>query len=81
MTKNLLLDQTIESKRITILIVGTRGDVQPFIALALELEKHGHRVTIATHEAHRKFVTDWKLNFFPLAGDPRDLMFLVLFCC
>jgi sterol 3beta-glucosyltransferase len=45
-----------------------RGDVQPFIALALGLEKSGHHVTIATHEAHREFVTDYNIKFFPLAG-------------
>jgi sterol 3beta-glucosyltransferase len=59
---------------VTILIVGSRGDVQPFIALALSLAKVGHRVRIATHEAHREFVSDWNIDFFPLAGDPRELM-------
>lgn len=60
--------------RITILIVGSRGDVQPFIAYALGLQKCGHTMRIATHEAHRAFVTEWGLGFSPLAGNPRDLM-------
>eukprot|EP01117_Protostelium_nocturnum_P013573 TRINITY_DN5076_c0_g1_i1.p1 TRINITY_DN5076_c0_g1~~TRINITY_DN5076_c0_g1_i1.p1 ORF type:complete len:986 (+),score=251.05 TRINITY_DN5076_c0_g1_i1:63-3020(+) len=66
----------IEGKglRITMLIVGTRGDVQPFIALALGLEKIGHKVKIATHEHHRKFVGEYGLQFFPLAGDPKELV-------
>ena len=32
---------------ITILTHGTRGDVQPFVALALGLQKAGHRVRLA----------------------------------
>jgi sterol 3beta-glucosyltransferase len=57
-----------------ILIVGSRGDVQPFIALAQELVKDGHHVTIATHEEHRKFVGTYGMNFQCIAGDPKALM-------
>ncbi len=48
--------------------------MQPFIAFSLELQKYGHRVKIATHETHRKFVEDRGIQFFPIAGDPKDLM-------
>ncbi|KAF5693098.1 sterol glucosyltransferase [Fusarium denticulatum] len=34
---------------IALQIAGSRGDVQPFIALGTELQKPGHRVRIATH--------------------------------
>lgn len=37
------------SLRITILAVGSRGDVQPYCALALGLQRAGHRVRVATH--------------------------------
>ncbi|GHJ85208.1 hypothetical protein NliqN6_1610 [Naganishia liquefaciens] len=42
---------------IVIMIVGSRGDVQPYLAAALELIKtHGHRVRIATHDVFESFV-------------------------
>ncbi|RKO89836.1 glycosyltransferase family 1 protein, partial [Blyttiomyces helicus] len=59
---------------ILILIVGSRGDVQPFVALGQELLKYGHRVRLATHETFRQFVHDGGLEFYPLAGDPTELM-------
>ncbi|CAF1290340.1 unnamed protein product [Adineta ricciae] len=59
---------------IVILIVGTRGDVQPFIALGKELLAVGHRVRLATHEVFRSFVRENGLEFYPLAGNPADLM-------
>jgi hypothetical protein len=42
---------------IVIFIVGSRGDVQPYLALALELIKNcGHRVRLATHADFRDAV-------------------------
>ena len=59
---------------IVMLIVGTRGDVQPFIALGQALLRYGHRVRLATHETFRSFVRDNGLEFYPLAANPADLM-------
>ena len=59
---------------IVIQIVGSRGDVQPFIALGNELQKSGHRVRLATHDVFRDFVTKSGLEFFPIGGDPNELM-------
>ncbi|WP_432799421.1 glycosyltransferase [Poriferisphaera sp. WC338] len=41
---------------IFILTIGTRGDVQPFIALALELKSAGHHPTICTCESFRSMI-------------------------
>ncbi|CAF1105142.1 unnamed protein product [Rotaria sordida] len=67
-------DLLVPRLAIVILIVGTRGDVQPFIALGQALRAIGHRVRLATHETFRSFVRGNGLEFYPLAGDPADLM-------
>eukprot|EP00951_Prasinocladus_malaysianus_P004503 scaffold31567_cov30-Prasinocladus_malaysianus.AAC.1 len=54
-------------------IVGTRGDVQPFLALGRALREYGHRVRLATHETYRQWVASYGLEFFPLGGDPKVL--------
>ncbi len=59
---------------IAILIVGSRGDVQPFLPIAQSLARDGHRVRLATHAVFREFVESQGIEFFPLAGDPRELM-------
>ncbi len=55
-------------------VVGSRGDVQPFVALGNELLRHGHRVRLATHAVFRDFVLQAGLEFFPIGGDPAELM-------
>ncbi|KAF1836743.1 sterol glucosyltransferase [Decorospora gaudefroyi] len=59
---------------IVIQVVGSRGDVQPFIALGQELQKYGHRVRIATHNTFESFVHESNLEFYPIGGDPKELM-------
>ena len=56
-------------------VVGSRGDVQPFVALGLILnKKYGHRVRIATHPIFKQIVEDNGLEFFSIGGDPVELM-------
>lgn len=59
---------------IVIQVVGSRGDVQPFIALGNELQRYGHRVRLATHDVFGNFVRDSGLEFYPIGGDPAELM-------
>lgn len=59
---------------IVIQVIGSRGDIQPFVALGKELKAHGHRVRLATHLAFREFVLDGGLEFFNIGGDPAELM-------
>lgn len=37
----------------------------------LELQEYGHRVRVASHAVYRKFVTSFRLEFYPLGGDPK----------
>jgi hypothetical protein len=63
---------------IVIQVVGSRGDVQPFIALGQELQRYGHRVRIATHNTFESFVKESNLEFYPIGGDPKELSMLIL---
>jgi len=58
---------------IAILVVGTRGDVQPFLELGKKLLEKGHRVRLATHDVFRAYVMEAGLEFYPLGGDPKKL--------
>ncbi|TKA62206.1 hypothetical protein B0A49_10766 [Cryomyces minteri] len=60
---------------IVIHIVGSRGDVQPFVSLGRVLKnKYAHRVRIATHLVFKDFVEENGLEFFSIGGDPAELM-------
>ncbi|KAH0269446.1 sterol glucosyltransferase, partial [Aureobasidium melanogenum] len=59
---------------IVIQVVGSRGDVQPFIVLGTKLQRYGHRVRIATHDIFAAFVRQAGLEFYPIGGDPASLM-------
>jgi UDP:flavonoid glycosyltransferase YjiC (YdhE family) len=58
---------------IVIMVVGSRGDVQPFIPIGRRLAER-HRVRIATHREFRSMVEHAGLEFYPLGGDPHALM-------
>ena len=60
---------------VVIHVVGSRGDVQPFVALGKVLkETYNHRVRLATHTTFRQFVEENGLEFFDIGGDPAELM-------
>ncbi|THD00187.1 hypothetical protein EYZ11_000378 [Aspergillus tanneri] len=66
--------QDIPHLNLVLQVVGSRGDVQPFIALGLQLQKCGHRVRLATHGAFREPILSEGLEFFDIGGDPAELM-------
>ena len=63
-----------ESLQITCLTIGSRGDVQPYIALCKRLLEEGHRPKIATHAEFKAWVTKHGIEFATVDGDPAELM-------
>ena len=57
------------TKRIAIATIGTLGDVQPFVALALTLKKRGFSVVLATTGDFESYVTGHGIEFHSLGGD------------
>lgn len=64
--------------RITCLTIGSRGDVQPYIALAKGLQREGHEVRIATHAEFEPWIRSHGIDFRKVEGDPGELMQLCI---
>jgi len=58
--------------QITILAVGSQGDVQPYIALGAGLKDAGHQVQLATHSNFQVLVESQGLFFAEVQGNPRE---------
>lgn len=55
--------------KISILCVGTRGDVQPNLALAIALKKRGHDVVLGAPDNFKKWVESYDIAFYPMGID------------
>jgi len=55
--------------KIIIPTIGSRGDVQPFIALAQGLEKAGHETILASHPVMKTLVESHGVTFEPIGPD------------
>jgi len=64
----------VRPHQITVLAIGSTGDVYPFIALALGLQQAKHKVRVATHSNFEKSVRDSGLKFAAIAGDYNVLL-------
>ncbi len=60
--------------KITINTFGTRGDVQPYLALGKGLQQAGHEVCIISHQIFENFVKENGLDFYPIDLDPREVL-------
>jgi UDP:flavonoid glycosyltransferase YjiC (YdhE family) len=56
-------------KRIAIAAIGTMGDVQPFVALAVALSRRGYSVVLCTTGDFEGFVTGHGIEFHNLGSD------------
>ena len=55
--------------RIAIIALGSRGDVQPYLALGRGLNQAGHTVRLVTNKNYGPLVQSHGLDFWPLYGD------------
>ncbi|RDL47317.1 O-mycaminosyltylonolide 6-deoxyallosyltransferase [Ensifer sp. M14] len=60
--------------RVAIHTFGTRGDIQPYLALAKALHSSGHTVQLAGPQQFERFVHDHAIPFAPLPGDLLSLL-------
>jgi UDP:flavonoid glycosyltransferase YjiC (YdhE family) len=56
-------------KRIVLTTHGTLGDLHPYLAIALELQKRGHKPVIATSEYHRRRIEAAGIDFHAIRPD------------
>ena len=61
-------------KRITVLATGSRGDVQPFLALAAGLQRRGQAVRLVCNELYAGLARSYGLDVRPVSWDPRPAM-------
>jgi sterol 3beta-glucosyltransferase len=59
---------------VVFLTLGTRGDVQPFVALGKQMLKHGHKAVICTGVSFKNFVMENGLEFYPASSDLMALL-------
>lgn len=64
----------LEPQHYVCLTIGSRGDVQPYIALGLGLKEQGHTVTIVTHAEYKEWIEGWGIRHRTAGGDPGALM-------
>jgi UDP:flavonoid glycosyltransferase YjiC (YdhE family) len=63
------------SMNITILTQGSRGDVQPYVALGVGLQRAGMRVRMPAPEIFRRLITEAGLEYVPVHGfDPQEFI-------
>ena len=60
--------------KILILTLGSRGDVQPYVALGTALKSRGHDVTVSTGRGFEDMIEAAGLSAAPLSDDVRELI-------
>ncbi len=59
---------------ITLVTTGTRGDIQPFVALAVRLVREGHRVTLVTEPDFARLAVTYEIDFVPVGNPVKSLL-------
>jgi len=61
-------------KRIAIATVGTQGDVQPYLALAVALKEAGYSVVLGTNADFEDLITSYGIDFFNLGSNIQSFL-------
>jgi sterol 3beta-glucosyltransferase len=59
--------------QIAIIAPGSRGDVEPYLALGKGLKQAGHIVRLVTHQNFEEFVNSQGIEFWPVEGNVQDI--------
>lgn len=59
-----------DSRRVLIVASGSRGDVQPYIAVGVRLAQRGYDVSVATEQRMKSLVEEYGLTYQFMEGDP-----------
>src|SRR3990172_76991 len=60
--------------KITIFALGSRGDVQPFLALALGLQQTGHQVTLVVPRNFAEWIRSYGVGAYPVRFNVQEFM-------
>lgn len=60
--------------RIVLNTFGSFGDIHPYLAIAIELQRRGHRCLLATAEVYRQKVTTEGVDFAPVSPNVGELL-------
>ncbi len=60
--------------KITVFAAGSRGDIQPCVALSRGLQQAGYTVRLAAPEDFAGFIQEYGVDFYPLRGDVQQIM-------
>jgi sterol 3beta-glucosyltransferase len=58
--------------KLTIIAIGSRGDIVPHMALSLRLMRAGHSVCLVTHLAFEELVQSYHIPFFALDDEKKE---------
>lgn len=59
--------------QITMIAGGSRGDVQPYVALGNGLKQAGHTVRVLANQDYRDLITEHDLEFFDMGGSAKAM--------
>ena len=63
--------------KITMITLGSTGDVRPYMLLGRELHERGHEVTIAAFAPFQGMIEEAGMSFYPISGDVVDMTLLI----